>query len=84
LRFVDYIGLGTEIAEAMQMRKKEHGKKVVAEDVPTLQEELASAIATALKRFEGIDRKKGDFQALMDAQERLADEEANSSNVSIR
>jgi type I restriction enzyme, R subunit len=76
---VDYIGLGTEIAEAMQMGKKEHGEKVATEDVPTLQAELISAIETALERFDGIDRKKADFETLMDAQDRLADEETRDT-----
>lgn len=76
---VDYIGLGTEIAEAMKIGKKEHGEKVAAEELPELQAELVSAIETALERFDGLDRKKADFETLMAAQERIVDPDARDA-----
>lgn len=69
---VDYIGLGTEIAETMRVERRERAGKVAADDLPTLQKELRGAIETALDRFDGIDRSRADFEALLAAQERLA------------
>jgi type I restriction enzyme R subunit len=72
---IDYIGLGTEIANAVQIKRREHGEKIGFDDLVTLQKELAGALETALDRFEGIDRSSSSFRALMEAQERLAEEE---------
>jgi type I restriction enzyme R subunit len=71
---VDYIGLGTEIAEAVQMKRRKRDEQMASEQLDILREELADAVDTALARFEGIDRDKADFETLMAAQQRLAEE----------
>jgi type I restriction enzyme R subunit len=72
---IDYIGLGTEIANAVQIKRREQGEKIGFDDLVTLQKELAGALETALDRFHGIDRGSSSFAALMEAQERLGTEE---------
>jgi type I restriction enzyme R subunit len=76
---IDYIGLGSEIADAVQIERREHGEKIGFEDVMTLQKELAGALETVLDRFEGIDRSSSSFAALMEAQERLTEEEERNA-----
>src|SRR5205814_2221263 len=71
---VDYIGLGSEIAEAVQMKRRKHGEQMAGEQLDILRAELADAIDTALDRFDGIDREKAGFETLMAAQQRLAEE----------
>jgi type I restriction enzyme, R subunit len=71
---VDYVGLGTEIAEAVQMKRRKRDEQMASEQLDILREELADAVDTALARFEGIDRGKADFETLMAAQQRLAEE----------
>lgn len=71
---IDYIGLGAEIAEAVQIRRRELGEKIGFDDLVTLQKELAAALETALDRFEGIGRASAAFSTLMQAQERLTEE----------
>jgi type I restriction enzyme R subunit len=71
---VDYIGLGTEIAEAVQMKRRKQGEQMASEQLDILREELASLVDTCLERFNGIDREKADFETLMAAQQRLAEE----------
>ncbi|MFX0573123.1 type I restriction endonuclease subunit R [Nocardia nepalensis] len=66
---VDYVGLGKEIAKALTTAYKARKKPLV--DVDELYRELASMIAAALTRFDGIDREQDGFEALQDAQERL-------------
>jgi type I restriction enzyme R subunit len=78
---IDYIGLGSEIADAVQIERREHGEKIGFDDVMTLQKELGGALETALDRFEGIDRSSSSFAALMEAQERLADEEERNASA---
>ena len=73
---IDYIGLGAEIAKAVQIKRKEKGEKIGVDDLATLQKELRGALETVLGRFVGIDRASSSFAALMAAQERLADEDA--------
>ncbi|HEX5559467.1 MAG TPA: HsdR family type I site-specific deoxyribonuclease [Gaiellales bacterium] len=71
---IDYIGLGSEIAKAVQIRRRERGEKIGFDDLVTLQKELRGALETALDRFEDIDRSSSSFEALMQAQDRLASE----------
>lgn len=67
---VDYVGLGTELAKALNIQNK-GGKKQQPVDVADLYAELAEAIADALERFDGIDRASSGFETLQAAQERL-------------
>lgn len=71
---VDYVGLGTEIARALNVQNK-GGLKQSPAGVNELYAELAEAVADALERFDGIDRASSGFQALHDAQERLRTQE---------
>lgn len=75
---VDYVGLGTELAKALKVSDTGAGEALPA-DVDTLFAEFASALATALARFDGIDRTDSGFAALMAAQERLVDAEAKNA-----
>jgi type I restriction enzyme R subunit len=68
---VDYVGLGKEIAEAMRIEKRPGEPDPL--DVETLKQELKAALAACLGRFDGIDLSDAGFEALMDAQERIAD-----------
>src|SRR5207237_388671 len=70
---IDYIGLGTEIANAVQIRHRERGERIGVDEIATLQKELRGAVETPLERFAGIDRSSSSFAALMTAQERLAE-----------
>ena len=72
---IDYIGLGAEIAKAVQIRRREQGEKIGVDEISTLQKELRGALETCLERFVGIDRSSASFSALMEAQERLADDD---------
>jgi len=67
---VDYVGLGTELAKALNITNK-GGKKQNPTDAGELYAELAEAIADALERFAGIDRASSGFETLQAAQERL-------------
>lgn len=67
---VDYVGLGTEIAKALNVQNT-GGKKALPLDVAQLYSELAEAVADALERFDGIDRADAGFETLQQAQERL-------------
>lgn len=71
---VDYIGLGSEIAEAVQMKRRKQDEQMASEQLDILREELNDGIDAALGRFDGIDREKADFETLMAAQQRLAEE----------
>jgi type I restriction enzyme R subunit len=75
---IDYIGLGAEIAKAVQIKRREKGERIGVDDLTALQKELRGALETVLDRFEGIDRSSSSFAALMAAQERLAEEEARN------
>lgn len=68
---VDYVGLGTQIAEAMQVKKREGGGTGV--DVEPLTEDLADRIAKLSKRFESIDRAEPPYEILLQAQEIISD-----------
>lgn len=72
---IDYIGLGAEIANAVQIKRRERGERIGVDDLTTLQKELRGALETALERFDGIDRSSSSFAALMAAQERLTEED---------
>ncbi|UKY49838.1 type I restriction endonuclease subunit R [Streptomyces inhibens] len=67
---VDYVGLGKELAAALKVGYT--GRKKPLIDVEDLYSELAHVIATALARFDGIDRTDAGFATLQKAQERLA------------
>lgn len=71
---IDYIGLGAEIANAVQIRRRERSEKIGVDEIATLHKELRSALDTALDRFARIDRSISSFAALLAAQERLAEE----------
>ena len=71
---IDYIGLGAEIAKAVQLKRREQGEKIGFDDLTTLQKELGGALETVLERFDHIDRSSASFAALMEAQERLSEE----------
>jgi type I restriction enzyme R subunit len=71
---IDYIGLGAEIAKAVQLKRRERGEKIGFDELTTLQKELAGALGTVLERFDGIDRSSASFAALMEAQNRLSEE----------
>jgi type I restriction enzyme, R subunit len=71
---IDYIGLGAEIARAVQLKRREQGEKIGFDELTTLQKELAGALETMLERFNGIDRSSASFAALMEAQKRLNEE----------
>jgi type I restriction enzyme, R subunit len=75
---IDYIGLGAEIANAVQIKRRKHGERIGVDDLTTLQKELVGALETALDRFDGIDRLSSSFAALMEAQHRLPDEESRN------
>lgn len=66
---VDYIGLGKEIADSMQVKRREGEKDPLSTE--TLIDELKAAIKECLKRFKGIDIEDTGFGALSDAQDRL-------------
>jgi type I restriction enzyme R subunit len=71
---VDYVGLGKEIAEAMQVKRP--GGQTTPLSTGELKDELRAALAQALARFDGIDLTQFDFEALSAAQDRLADSAA--------
>ena len=66
---VDYIGLGKQIAEAMQLPRKVGEREPL--DTATLIDELIDTLSEVLKTFAGIDRKDAGFAAMMDAQQRI-------------
>lgn len=67
---VDYVAIGEEIGKALRAADPDRGGKRPV-DVTELAAELDAAIATALERFEGIDRSDFGFEALTAAQERI-------------
>lgn len=67
---VDYVGLGNELATALQSADPDTGGKRPV-DVDGLLDELTSALATTLDRFDGIDRTDFSFTALHSAQEKI-------------
>jgi type I restriction enzyme R subunit len=72
---VDYVGLGTELAKAVAVSDTGR-KKALPSDVDELVTVLGEYVATAMARFEGIDRTTSGFEQLYAAQERLADQTA--------
>ena len=69
---VDYVGLGKQIADSMQVKRTPGGKDPLSTE--TLKEELKAALAETLVRFEGIDRSDAGFEALSAAQDKLTSE----------
>lgn len=67
---VDYVGLGNEIARALQAADPDRGGKRPV-DIEGLLDEFEAAIDTATSRFEGIDRTDTSFDALAAAQQRI-------------
>lgn len=67
---VDYVGLGSEIANALRAADPETGGKRPV-DIDGLVAELEAALATCLGRFDGIDRSDFSFAALQKAQEKV-------------
>ena len=68
---VDYVGIGNELAKALNIKDTGAGKHLPT-DVEVLFDELRSAIDASLQRFSGVDRTKTGFEGLMEAQEMLA------------
>jgi type I restriction enzyme R subunit len=66
---VDYVGLGKQIAEAMQVARKEGEREPL--DIETLVDELVAELQELFVVFAGIDRTKADWESLMAAQERV-------------
>ncbi len=75
---VDYVGLGTQIGQALTDADPEQGGRRPV-DVDGLAEEFVAAIDAALARFAGIDRAASGFDALMAAQERVQPGEAREA-----
>lgn len=72
---VDYIGLGTQIAEALKAADPDRGGKRPT-DVDALATEFEARMAAILSpRFDGVDRSDTGFAALQSALQRLAGSE---------
>jgi type I restriction enzyme R subunit len=69
---VDYVGLGNELAKAVAVSDTALREALPA-DVAGLVDVLGDYVATAMARFEGIDRNASGFEQLYAAQERLSD-----------
>lgn len=67
---VDYVGLGNEIARALQAADPETGGRRPVE-VSGLTDELDTALDGCLERFDGIDRSDFSFDALHAAQQKI-------------
>ena len=67
---VDYVGLGNEIAKALQAVDPETGGRRPVE-VSGLAKELTAALAACLKRFKGVDRTDFSFASLHASQQRV-------------
>jgi type I restriction enzyme, R subunit len=67
---VDYVGLGNEIAKALQAADPETGGKRPV-DIAGLVAELYAALDLAFERFAGIDRTDFSFDALHAAQQKI-------------
>lgn len=67
---VDYVGLGNEIAKALQAADPETGGKRPV-DIEGLVAELNAALDICMKRFAGIDRTDFSFEALHAAQQKV-------------
>ena len=75
---VDYVGLGSELAKAVAVSDSSQRKALPA-DVAGLVDVLADYVATAMARFEGVDREASGFEQLYAAQERLPDQAARDA-----
>lgn len=70
---VDYIGVGAQIAGALQAADPDAGGRRPV-DADALAAEFDDAIATALERFDGLDLTDRSFEALQAARQRIPDE----------
>jgi type I restriction enzyme R subunit len=75
---VDYVGLGNELAKAVAVSDTGQRKALPA-DVDDLVDTLGQYVATAIARFEGVDRAATGFEQLYAAQERLPDQAARDA-----
>lgn len=75
---VDYIGLGAQIAAALKAADPDRGGSRPV-DVDGLATEFEARMDLALARFDRIDRADSSFQALQDAIQRLADDDARTA-----
>ena len=66
---VDYIGLGKQIAQAVNVARKDGGGGVL--DTAILVEELVAELQGLFQLFDGVDRTKPNWESLMAAQERI-------------
>lgn len=71
---VDYIGLGAEVAKALNIKDTGAGKRL-PNDVELLYDQLDASVEALLEPFTGVARDDAGFATLMAAQERLADPE---------
>jgi type I restriction enzyme R subunit len=75
---VDYVGMGTELARAVAVADIGQ-RKALPVQVDELVETLGDYVATAMARFEGIDRTSSGFEQLYAAQERLPDQQSRDA-----
>jgi type I restriction enzyme R subunit len=76
---VDYIGLGSQIAEALKAADPDTGGTQRPIDIDGLATEFEARLAHALTRFDGLDRTDNSFEALQAAIERLSDADARDA-----
>lgn len=78
---VDYVGLGSEIRQALRDAQPELGDDEQPElDVDGLADEFARAMGRTLSpRFDGIDRTQVGYETMMAAHQRLATDEAKAA-----
>jgi type I restriction enzyme R subunit len=75
---VDYVGMGTELARAVAVADTGQ-RKALPVEVDDLVVTLGEYVATAMARFEGIDRTSSGFEQLYAAQERLPDQDTRDA-----
>jgi type I restriction enzyme R subunit len=75
---VDYVGLGQELAKAVAVSDTRQ-RKALPTDVEEMADILGEYIATAMARFDGIDKTASGFEQLYAAQERLSDQDARDA-----
>ena len=75
---VDYIGLGTQIGEALKAADPDTGGKRPI-NVDSLAVEFIAQIDVTLARFDGLDRADNSFEALQGAMQRLADSDSRDA-----
>ena len=72
-RIVDYFGVFDDTARALQF--DEETVRTIVSNLNILKEQIPEAMDNALKHFEGIDRKKSEFEVLQAAQEYIKSNE---------